>query len=98
MRRPPDCNCNQPHEVNAHRGCVPVALWTCPVHANVFEEKTSYITLTSFQEEVLATVKREYDAGRDATVDAVSRILNRTTASVDRAMAVLRSIGFIAAT
>ena len=46
----------------------------------------------------MATVKREYDAGRDATVDAVSRILNRTTASVDRAMAVLRSIGFIAAT
>lgn len=89
------CVCNQSRKANGVRAGTPVALWACPEHGHVFEEVPLGITLTPFQEEVLVTIKREHDAGRSPSVDDLSRLLNRTTASIGRAMSVLQAVGFI---
>ena len=89
------CTCEDTHEVNGHRAGTPVALWTCPIHGGLFEERASEITLTPFQEQVLAVVNREYRAGRSPSVDDLSWLLNRTTASTDRAISVLKALNFI---
>jgi hypothetical protein len=89
------CTCDGTHEVNGHRAGMPVALWTCPIHGRLFEERASEITLTPFQEQVLATVSSEHKAGRLPSVDDLSWLVNRTVASVDRAMSVLKALNFI---
>lgn len=90
------CTCSEHREVNAHRGDgTPIALWDCPVHGNVFEERQSDITLTPLQEEVLKVIYREREAGRAPSADEISRITNRSPVSVEKAMAVLQAINFI---
>lgn len=44
------CTCEQEHPVNGRRGDgMAVALWTCPEHGNLFEERPLGITLTHQQ-------------------------------------------------
>ena len=91
-----ECNCRERRiATNQRLNGQPVALWTCPVHGNVFEEKSSDIILTECQEDVLKTFSSEHKVGRPATADDVSRITNRTIVSVERAMAVLQALNFI---
>jgi hypothetical protein len=94
----PKCTCDDHHNVNGHRGDgMPVAMWACPQHGNLFEEVPLGISLTHEQNEVLRVLKEENDAGRPADADAVSKILNYSTWRTKRAFAVLQSIGFIEA-
>lgn len=90
------CNCDNRQKVNAHRSDGrPVALWTCPVHGNVFEDRNSEILLTELQEGVLRMLSDGNKAGKLPSVDEMSRYLNRPIKSVEMAISVLQSVGFI---
>ncbi len=91
-----ECNCDQNLKINGQReNGQPIALWTCPMHGNVFEERLSEIALTDFQRDVLRIISEEHKAGRSPTADDISWRVNRTIISVEKAMAVLRAINFI---
>ena len=90
------CTCNDRNPANAIRTTgQTVALWTCPQHGNVSEDRASAITLTPTDEAVLAALSREHKEGRSPTADEISRITNYTIARVERAMALLLSIGLV---
>lgn len=92
----PACNCNKSLKANGHRNNgQPIALWTCPIHGNVFEEHSSGVDLTDFQQQVLKIISDEHKAGRSPTADDISWKVNRTVMSVERAMAVLKAVNFI---
>jgi hypothetical protein len=90
------CVCDKNLKISGYRSNgQPVALWTCPVHGNVFEDRLSEIALTDFQREVLQVISTEHKAGRSPSADDISWVVNRTVISVKRAMAVLQAIDFI---
>lgn len=89
------CNCGNRHIVNGHRrsGAF-IAMWKCPEHGNVFDERKSDVTLTDIQERVLNIIKRRGGAG-NITTDEVSRTMNLSMAVTERAIAVLSAAGYI---
>lgn len=90
------CNCDDRRKVNAHRSDGrPVALWTCPIHGNVFEDRNSEILLTELQEGVLKMLSDGYKSGNPPTVDEMSKALNRPINSVEMAISVLQTLNFI---
>jgi hypothetical protein len=96
VTRKPNCICDSGLPVNAYRANgQPIAIWTCPEHGNVFEDRASSITLTPFQRDVLQAISDEYKAGRSASSEAVSWIVNRTVGAVEKEMIYLRAINFI---
>jgi hypothetical protein len=61
----------------------------------VFEDRNSEILLTELQEGTLKLLSEGYKSGRPPTIDEISLALNRPAKSVEMAISVLQSIGFI---
>lgn len=93
--RQPKCNCDEDRKINAHRGNMPVILWTCPVHGNLFEERPAGIVLTKWQEKVLALITEGKLQGSILTADDISKITNRTRVASERAMGELQQLNYI---
>ena len=96
MPRKPKCCCDDPHPINESRKGIPLAMWTCPIHGNLFEERgPDYVPplppLTWIENRVIAAMRSEIEAGRTPSADSISSLTNHTLSRVEKAMTILKA-------
>lgn len=90
------CNCDEPRKPTATRSTgEEIALWSCPVHGNVFENTTLAVQLTHMQREILEFIVKQHHAGKAAGIEEVSDHFGYSRASVRLQMNVLQSLNLI---